>query len=74
MAERDPRAERYVESVERAVPAPSSEVFAVLTDIDRHAALDGSGMLRGHARGPARWYSARASRWGCGRHGCRTDR
>lgn len=52
MTERDPRAERYVESVERAVPAPSSEVFAVLTDIDRHAALDGSGMLRGHARGP----------------------
>lgn len=52
MTDRDPRAERHAESVERYVPAPPPAVFAVLTDIDRHAALDGSGMLRGRARGP----------------------
>lgn len=52
MTGRDPRAERHVESVERLLPVSAPEVFAVLTDIDRHAALDGSGMLRGGAEGP----------------------
>lgn len=52
MTGRDPRAEEQVESVDRVVPASPHEVFAVLTDIDRHAALDGSGMLQGRPDGP----------------------
>lgn len=52
MTDRDPGAEQHVESVERVVPASPQEIFAVLTDIDRHAALDGSGMLQGSAEGP----------------------
>lgn len=52
MTPRDPRAEQHVETVERVVPASPAEVFAVLTDIDRHTALDGSGMLQGRPDGP----------------------
>lgn len=52
MTGRDQRAERHAESVERVIPASPQEIFAVLTDIDQHAALDGSGMLQGSAEGP----------------------
>jgi uncharacterized protein YndB with AHSA1/START domain len=33
-------------SVSRRIPAPAAAIFAVLADPTRHAAIDGSGMLR----------------------------
>jgi uncharacterized protein YndB with AHSA1/START domain len=33
--------------VQREIPAPAKEIFAVLTDPAHHAALDGSGFIRG---------------------------
>ncbi|MEK2477502.1 MULTISPECIES: SRPBCC family protein [Streptomyces] len=40
-------------SVTRELAAAPQQIFAVLRDPARHAALDGSGMLRGHPDGPA---------------------
>ncbi len=37
---------------ERLVHADPARIFAVLTDIDQHSAIDGSDTLRGRARGP----------------------
>lgn len=51
---RDPRAEERAESVERLIKAGPAQVFSVICDIRRHAAFDGSGMLRGEPRGPDR--------------------
>ena len=43
-------------SVERVVPAPSQEVFAVLADPRRHREIDGSGTLRDTVDGPPRLF------------------
>lgn len=40
-------------SVTRELAASPQQIFAVLRDPARHAALDGSGMLRGRPDGPA---------------------
>lgn len=40
-------------TVERVIPAPADEIFAVLISPGRHAGLDGSGMLQGAPEGPA---------------------
>jgi len=37
----------YVLSVERVIPAPASDVFAILADAAQHRRIDGSGMLQG---------------------------
>lgn len=52
--ERDPRAEKLAEHTERLIRADAAAIFDVLTDIHRHAAFDGSGMLQGAAEGPER--------------------
>jgi uncharacterized protein YndB with AHSA1/START domain len=36
-----------VVTVERVIPAPAAEVFALLADAHRHAEIDGSGTVRG---------------------------
>jgi len=36
-----------VETVERVIDAPASEIFALLADPSRHREIDGSGLLRG---------------------------
>ena len=41
-------------SVERVVPAPPQEVFALLADPQRHREIDGSGTLRDTVDGPSR--------------------
>ena len=41
-------------SVERVVPAPPEEVFALLADPRRHREIDGSGTLRDTVDGPPR--------------------
>ena len=41
-------------SVERLIHTPPGRVFDILTDISRHPLIDGSGMLRGRAKGPVR--------------------
>ena len=41
-----------VVTVERVVPAPAAEVFAVLADAGRHPEIDGSGALRAAAATP----------------------
>ena len=43
-------------SVERVVPAPPQEVFALLADPRRHRDIDGSGTLRDTVDGPARLF------------------
>ncbi|MEO8693161.1 MAG: SRPBCC family protein [Acidimicrobiales bacterium] len=35
-----------VETVERVIPAPASAIFDLLADPNRHADIDGSGMVR----------------------------
>jgi uncharacterized protein YndB with AHSA1/START domain len=40
-------------SVERLIHTPAARVFGVLTDIDQHALIDGSGTVQGRAKGPA---------------------
>ncbi|MFG2093904.1 SRPBCC family protein [Streptomyces sp. NPDC048612] len=40
-------------SVSRDIAATPGQIFAVLRDPDRHAGLDGSGMLRGRPQGPS---------------------
>jgi len=49
-------------SVERIVPAPPQEVFALLADPRRHREIDGSGTLRDTVDGPPRLY--RGARFG----------
>lgn len=39
-------------SRERTIRARPADIFAVLTDIDQHRAIDGSDTLRGQAEGP----------------------
>ena len=39
-------------SVERLIHTPAARVFGVLTDIDQHPLIDGSGMVKGRAKGP----------------------
>lgn len=51
---RDPAAERHAETALRLIRAEPAQVFDVLTDIRRHAGLDGSGMLQGEPQGPDR--------------------
>lgn len=51
---RDARAEKRSESAERLIRADAAQIFSVLTDIRHHATFDGSGMVRGEARGPER--------------------
>ncbi len=41
-----------VETVERLIPAPAEQIFALLADPGRHREIDGSGMLRG-PKGPS---------------------
>ena len=41
-------------TVERLVPATADRVFALLVSPERHAGLDGSGMVQGAPDGPAR--------------------
>jgi uncharacterized protein YndB with AHSA1/START domain len=36
-----------VVTVERVIPAPAAEVFALLADANRHPEIDGSGTVRG---------------------------
>lgn len=36
-----------VVSVERVIPAPAEQIFALLSDAGRHAEIDGSGTVRG---------------------------
>ena len=36
-----------VVTVERVIPAPADEIFALLSDASRHVELDGSGALQG---------------------------
>jgi uncharacterized protein YndB with AHSA1/START domain len=43
-------------SVERVVPAPPQEVFALLADPRRHRDIDGSGTLRDTVDGPPRLF------------------
>ncbi len=43
-------------SVERVVPAPAQEVFALLADPRRHREIDGSGTLRDTVDGPPRLF------------------
>ena len=38
---------RDVETVERIIPAPAEEIFALLVDPARHRDIDGSGTVRG---------------------------
>ena len=38
--------------VERLIPAPAEDVFAVLVSPARHSALDGAGMVQGAPGGP----------------------
>ena len=40
-------------SVERLIHIPAARIFTVLTDIDQHSVIDGSGMVKGRAKGPA---------------------
>ncbi len=40
-------------SVERVIHSPASRIFGVLTDITQHPLIDGSGMVKGRAKGPA---------------------
>lgn len=40
-------AHRDVESVERVIDAPASEIFAILADPARHREIDGSGTVQG---------------------------
>lgn len=47
------RADRTV-TVQRAIDAAPETIFALLADPTRHSELDGSGTLRGAARGPHR--------------------
>jgi uncharacterized protein YndB with AHSA1/START domain len=49
-------------SVERVVPAPAAEVFALLADPRRHREIDGSGTLVDTVDGPARLF--RGARFG----------
>ena len=49
-------------SVERVVPAPAQEVFALLADPRRHREIDGSGTLRETVDGPPRLH--RGARFG----------
>ncbi len=49
-------------SVERVVPAPPEEVFALLADPRRHREIDGSGTLRDTVDGPPRLF--RGARFG----------
>jgi uncharacterized protein YndB with AHSA1/START domain len=49
-------------SVERVVPAPPQEVFALLADPRRHREIDGSGTLRDTVEGPPRLH--RGARFG----------
>jgi len=37
-------------SVERTIPAPPEQIFALLSDAGKHQSFDGSGTLRGTAR------------------------
>jgi uncharacterized protein YndB with AHSA1/START domain len=53
-------------SVERVVPAPPEEVFALLADPGRHREIDGSGTLRDTVDGPARLH--RGARFGMRMH------
>jgi uncharacterized protein YndB with AHSA1/START domain len=48
------RAERRSVSATVEVPVPAARVFDVLASIDRHAEIDGSGMLQGEPIGPTR--------------------
>ena len=45
---------RRTVTVERVIPAPAEEIFAVLVTPARHADLDGSGMLEGAPSGDDR--------------------
>jgi len=40
-------------SVERLIHTPAARVSGVLTDVDQHPLIDGSGMVKGRAKGPA---------------------
>ena len=37
---------RYVETVERVIPAPAADIFALVADPRRHQDIDGSGTVR----------------------------
>ncbi len=43
-----------VETVERFIPAPASEIFALLADPSRHKDIDGSGTVRESTTGSER--------------------
>jgi uncharacterized protein YndB with AHSA1/START domain len=42
------------ESVERVIPAPAEDIFALLADPRRHAEIDGSGTVKDAIEGPER--------------------
>jgi hypothetical protein len=42
------------ESVERVIPAPAEDIFALLADPRRHCEIDGSGTVRDAIEGPER--------------------
>lgn len=41
-----------IRTAEREIGATPDKIFAILTDIDKHAEFDGSGQLVGRAEGP----------------------
>ena len=44
---------KYVETVERVIPAPPEKIFALLKDANRHKDFDGSGTVRDAHGNPA---------------------
>ena len=45
---------RDIESVERVIPAPAADIFALLADPSRHQDIDGSGSVHDAKRTPQR--------------------